>query len=115
MADTPHISTHVLDTRLGRPAAGLKVLFYRVENNTTELENTTATDEDGRVPQLNSQPLRRGRYRLAFDVAGYAESQGLSPSFFSTMIVEIDVRETGRKYHVPLIISPYSCITYLGS
>jgi 5-hydroxyisourate hydrolase len=115
MANKNVISTHVLDTRLGRPATGMRVQLYRLEGSGSELETTAATNDDGRVSELSSAPLRPGRYRIVFDVAGYAESQGDDPSFFAALAAEIEIRDVSRRYHVPLILSPHSCMTYLGS
>jgi 5-hydroxyisourate hydrolase len=115
MANRPVISTHVLDTGSGQPAAGLEVRLFRLDGETVRLESTAKTDPDGRIATLSSEPLRAGRYRIVFDVAGYATSRGLDPSFFAALLAEIDVRDVSRNYHVPLILSPHSCMTYLGS
>ena len=115
MDKSPVVSTHVLDTRIGRPASGLEIRFYSLEDDLPVLESTATTDQDGRVPALTTEPLQPGKYRIVFDVASYAVKQGLDASFFTALSVDIDIRDVDRSYHVPLILSPHSCMTYLGS
>ena len=96
------ISTHVLDTELGEPGAGIKVGLYRDQ----ELISLQETNQDGRIPDLSEgQPLGPGRYRLVF----YVES-----GFFDRVEVAI-VIDPSEHYHVPLLLSPYSCVIYRGS
>ena len=93
------VSTHVLDTEQGRPAAGVRVELYRGE----ELVGSGETDEDGRIRELAAD-LAPGRYRLVF----------LPPSpFFTRVELEIELGE--GHYHVPLLVSSYACATYRGS
>jgi 5-hydroxyisourate hydrolase len=98
------LSTHVLDTARGEPAAGVKIRLERDGATQTE----AVTDADGRVRDLG--PVTPGRYRLVFDTAGY-----LGPdAFFPSVTVEFTV--TGdRHYHVPLLLSPFGYSTYRGS
>lgn len=96
------ISTHVLDTELGEPAAGMKVGLYRGQ----ELISLQETNEDGRIPELATEPLTPGEYRLVFYVEG---------GFFETVEVTIAIPDPDAHYHVPLLVSPYSCTTYRGS
>jgi 5-hydroxyisourate hydrolase len=96
------ISTHILDTELGEPGAGIKVGLFRGK----ELISLQETNEDGRIPDLSEgQSLVPGEYRLVF----YAES-----GFFEKVEVTI-VLHPGEHYHVPLLLSPYSCVIYRGS
>jgi 5-hydroxyisourate hydrolase len=96
------ISTHVLDTERGRPAAGIKVGLYRGK----ELISLQETNEDGRIPDLSGgQALGPGQYRLVF----YADS-----GFFEQVEVTIAL-DRAEHYHVPLLLSPYSCVIYRGS
>jgi 5-hydroxyisourate hydrolase len=92
------ISTHVLDTANGRPAAGVRVELYRRE----ELVAAAETDGDGRVRELADVPP--GTYRLVFHPP--------SP-FFRRVELEVELGE--GHYHVPLLVSPYACATYRGS
>ena len=97
------ISTHILDTELGRPAAGVAVSLYSGD----ELVSSGQTDRDGRIPDLSQgQSLGPGAYRLVFDVRR---------PFFRRVEVEIDLDDAGAHYHVPLLLSPYSCVIYRGS
>ena len=96
---TISLSTHVLDTGAGRPAAGVRVELLRGD----EALATTATDDDGRVPAL-ADGLEPGSYRLVFHPP--------SP-FFRRVELELALDE--GHYHVPLLVSPYGCATYRGS
>jgi 5-hydroxyisourate hydrolase len=95
------ISTHVLDTEAGEPAAGVKVALYRGR----DLISLQETDDDGRIAELAPDGVEPGVYRLVFHVGG----------FFDRVDLSLQIVETGRHYHVPLLIAPYSCVTYLGS
>jgi 5-hydroxyisourate hydrolase len=96
------ISTHVLDVELGEPARGIAVELYRGES----LVTSAKTDDDGRIRPL-AEDLEPGTYRLVFLPA--------SSSFFKRIEVEIEIDEAESKYHVPLLVAPYSCTTYRGS
>jgi 5-hydroxyisourate hydrolase len=104
------ISTHVLDTERGVPAVGVHVTLYRLDVGEAPIRMTQAlTDGDGRVRDLLERPLAAGDYRLEFDVA-HAEAL-----FFTKLSVDLRVTDTGRSYHVPLLLAPYSMTTYRGS
>jgi 5-hydroxyisourate hydrolase len=118
---TPTISTHVLDTERGQPAAGVHVTLYRIADDGRPLRLTQAlTDADGRVADLLDRPLTAGDYRLEFalthepdDAApGAARPQEL---FFRRLSVDLRVTDTMRSYHVPLLLAPFSMTTYRGS
>ena len=95
------ISTHVLDTELGRPAAGVHVELYRGD----ELVGSGETDADGRIAEL-APDLEPGTYRLVF--------HPVSSPFFRRIEFEVSIDDRGS-LHVPLLISPYSCTSYRGS
>jgi 5-hydroxyisourate hydrolase len=96
------ISTHVLDTGRGEPAEGVIVELYRGESLLTAAQ----TDGDGRVAELSPKALEPGTYRIVFH----------PPSeFFRRVELEIAVDDPDRHYHVPLLVSPYSCASYRGS
>jgi 5-hydroxyisourate hydrolase len=98
------LSTHVLDTERGLPAAGVRVELYRGE----DLVGADTTNEDGRIADLTErQTLRPGRYRLVF--------VGPPSRFFHRVELEIELDDADRHYHVPLLVSPYSCASYRGS
>ncbi|MBI3975031.1 MAG: hydroxyisourate hydrolase [Armatimonadetes bacterium] len=102
MERRPFISTHVLDAAKGEPARGVRVELYREG----ALLSTQETNADGRITDLAGGNLRAGTYRLVFHVP--------SP-FFKRLEVEFAVTDTGRPYHIPLLLSPYGCTTYRGS
>ena len=107
---TPTISTHVLDTERGQPASGVRVVLYRLDVGTAPIRMTQAlTDGDGRVRDLLERPLTAGDYRLEFDVAHE------DASFFTKIAVDLRITDTGRSYHVPLLLAPYAMTTYRGS
>jgi len=98
------LSTHVLDTARGEPAAGVRVTLYQDGVAVTEAE----TDADGRVRDLG--PVSAGRYRLVFDTDAYLGPDAFFPSVSVEFVVTGD-----RHYHVPLLLSPFGYSTYRGS
>lgn len=108
------LSTHVLDTMHGRPAAGLKVALSGPDG---EIGRGT-TDADGRCPDLAPAELAPGRYTLRFSVADYFREAGVAlpdPPFLDEVAVEFGIAADGGHYHVPLLVSPYCYSTYRGS
>jgi 5-hydroxyisourate hydrolase len=94
----PTISTHVLDTGRGRPAAGLKVTLFKLDVDGRPIRVTESlTDGDGRVQDLLGRPLQSGVYRLRFDVP-----DGV-PVLFKTMAVDFEITDVSRSYHVSLL------------
>jgi 5-hydroxyisourate hydrolase len=111
---TPTISTHVLDTERGAPAAGIRVTLYRLDVGAAPIRMTQAlTDDDGRVRDLLGRPLAAGAYRLEFDVVRVGDEE--TAAFFTKMSVDVAIEDTSRSYHVPLLLAPYSMTTYRGS
>jgi 5-hydroxyisourate hydrolase len=115
------ISTHVLDTALGRPAAGVPVRLERVvEHGQTEVASAR-TDAGGRIADLGPAQLEPGTYRLVFATAAYASAQRdealwqLQPPFFPEVAVTFTVADRAGHYHVPLLLSPFGYSTYRGS
>ena len=110
------ISTHVLDTSIGRPAAGVTVQLQRQSGAASIGVSNAATDADGRVPALlpPSEPAEAGSYRLTFDVGEYFRKRGIE-SFYARVSIDFVVRDTAAHYHVPLLLSPYGYSTYRGS
>lgn len=112
------LTTHVLDTANGRPAAGVPVRLYAVTDDRLLLTSAT-TNDDGRTdaPLLAADDLRTGQYELEFDIGDYFGAQGAdltSPPFLDTVIIRCSLR-AGERYHVPLLASPWSYSTYRGS
>lgn len=117
------ISTHVLDTSTGRPAAGVGVVL-ECQRGAGEFEQVsrTRTDQDGRVRELvpGALDLEAGTYRLTFETGAYFEGQeqsgdGGGESFYPRVTVLFTVRDPAQHYHVPLLLSPYGYSTYRGS
>ena len=107
------ISTHVLDTAKGCPAANLEVtLECEKAPGAWEILAHASTNLDGRVGDLmNGHQLRAGTYRLSFATADYHEGEG----FFPSVTVVFTIKDPTRPYHVPLLLSPYGFSTYRGS
>ena len=102
-----HITTHVLDSAIGRPAAGVPVALFQ----NGELLADGRTDADGRVASLGPDLLPNGGYTLLFDTAAYFGDQ---PAFYPRVIIDFVI--TGPEhYHVPLLLSPFAYSTYRGS
>ncbi len=107
------ISTHVLDTMRGTPAAGLAVKLHRREPDGDWKEMGEATtDSDGRVREMTDEALEPGDYRLEFDTRQYFERSGLN-AFYPAVSVEFTYDE--GHLHVPLLLSPYGYTTYRGT
>ncbi|HEV2818687.1 MAG TPA: hydroxyisourate hydrolase [Allosphingosinicella sp.] len=105
------LSTHVLDTMHGRPAAGLAVALSGPDGAISR----GTTNEDGRLAPAELPP---GRYTLRFAVADYFRGLGVAladPPFLDEVTVEFGVAADGGHYHVPLLVSPYAYSTYRGS
>jgi 5-hydroxyisourate hydrolase len=105
------VSTHVLDTERGVPAAGVPVELSRVGRSVAQAQ----TDADGRIADLAGGPLPAGQYVLAFDVAAYFQAQGRPDPFLRRVSIEFQVQAADRYCHVPLLLSPYACTSYRGS
>ncbi len=109
------ITTHVLDTSLGKPASGVPVsLRLRIGGAFDEIARAT-TDADGRVSQfLPSVPLVAGTYQLVFETAGYFRAAERD-TFFERVTLEFHVADSAQHYHVPLLLTAYGYTTYRGS
>lgn len=108
-----HITTHVLDTALGRPAAGVPVELATRQGDTWTVLATSATDEDGRVRDLGPETVASGRYRIRFDTGAYFAATG-QRGFHPEVVVVFEVADPGH-HHVPLLLSPFAYSTYRGS
>lgn len=110
------ISTHVLDTARGLPAAGVPVTLELLSAGGDGRTITqTETDADGRVRELASAGTSgSGTYRLTFDTAAYFRSVGVE-SFYPMVSVVFTITDAAQHYHVPLLLSPFGYSTYRGS
>lgn len=111
------LTTHVLDTAAGRPAADLSVRLYRKGEDRAIVE--TRTNRDGRcdAPLLEGEAFALGAYRLEFACGSYFDAQGRDlpdPKFLDDVVIDFGIAEDGH-YHVPLLVSPFGYSTYRGS
>lgn len=116
-----HLSTHVLDTMHGCPAAGMRVTLQRVNDAQAETLKRFALNHDGRNdggPLLDAGSMAVGRYRLVFEVAPYFRARGVvlpDPAFIDTVQLDFGIADAAGHYHVPLLVSPWAYSTYRGS
>lgn len=119
MSKTGKLTTHVLDTASGLPAAGLKILLYRVNGNSHRKIKDVVTNADGRcdAPLLEGKEFATGVYELIFFAGDYLRASGQElpePAFLDQVPLRFGMAEE-KHYHVPLLISPYGYSTYRGS
>jgi 5-hydroxyisourate hydrolase len=115
-----HLSTHVLDTMNGCPAAGMKVTLQQLVGTGARTIKAVELNRDGRPdgPLLDAAAMAAGRYRLLFEVAPYFRARGVAlpePPFIDTVQLDFGIAEAALHYHVPLLVSPWSYSTYRGS
>ena len=110
------ITTHVLDTARGRPAAGVPVTLESKAGGDWRVVGRGLTDADGRLRDLLPEgfELAEGDYRLTFDAGAYFAAQG-AEGFYTEVTVTFVVRDAASHHHVPLLLSPYGYSTYRGS
>ena len=114
------LSTHVLDTAHGCPAAGMSVTLQRLEPDGPVTLKSLRLNADGRSegPLLQADEMAAGRYRLLFEVAAYFRSRGQAlpePPFIDVVTLDFGIADAQGHYHVPLLASPWSYSTYRGS
>lgn len=107
------LTTHVLDTALGKPAAGVKIALYRDGQQVAE----AVTNADGRTDAPMLTPLEIGSYELVFHAGDYLRrtGQGEGVLFLDQIPIRFGVPDADGHYHVPLLISPFAYSTYRGS
>ncbi len=114
------LTTHVLDTATGRPAAGIRVELHRIDGDARQPVSEAVTNDDGRCdgPILEGNAFTAGVYELTFHAGAYFDALGLDlpePKFLDQVPIRFGVSDADRHYHVPLLISPFGCSTYRGS
>jgi 5-hydroxyisourate hydrolase len=113
------LTTHVLDTANGKPAAGISLELYAIEGKERKLLKTIRTDDDGRTdgPLLSDEEFSVGQYEIVFDVGRYfAGKEDLpEPPFLDQVPIRFGIADPDAHYHVPLLVSPWSYSTYRGS
>ena len=114
-----HLSTHVLDTSRGMPAAGIPVELHIVADGQRRLLATSITNADGRTdaPLLSGDTFQVGTYELVFHIGPYFRSTetAAEPSFLDFVPIRFSIAEPDGHYHVPLLVTPWSYSTYRGS
>jgi 5-hydroxyisourate hydrolase len=114
------LTTHILDTERGRPAAGVRIDILRIETQGQVPLGQTVTNADGRTdkPLLDGEALKPGIYELHFHAGPYLEATGRKlpePKFLDTIIIRFGVASAAEHYHVPLVLQANAYSTYRGS
>jgi 5-hydroxyisourate hydrolase len=114
------LSTHVLDTANGIPAAGMRIELAVDDNGRWKKLADVATNAQGRTdaPLMEGAAMKSGKYRLSFHVADYFRGRQMpiaNPAFLDVVPVVIGISDAGGQYHVPLLVSPWAYSTYRGS
>lgn len=115
-----YLTTHVLDTARGCPAAGLRIVLYRIEGSARVAVAEAVTNADGRTdtPVLPVVEFEIGTYELEFHAGDYLRASGqggAEPLFLDIVPLRFGISEAGAHYHVPLLLSPFGYSTYRGS
>lgn len=114
------LTTHVLDTARGKPAAGVKIMLYRISGQSHRKIAEAVTNADGRTdaPMLAGDALKEGSYELVFCAGDYLRASGQAGDgvlFLDEIPIRFGIPDAGQHYHVPLLISPFAYSTYRGS
>lgn len=110
------ITTHILDTTIGKPAQGVSIILEQLStDNKWTLLGEGKTNSDGRLPNLLSADIKlnTGTYRLIFDTASYFKTLGVK-GFYPSVTIAFDLSDDSH-YHVPLLLNPFGYATYRGS
>ena len=108
-----NITTHVLNTSLGKPAAGIQVVLEVKQDEWTQIGSGT-TNDDGRIADFTSDSIVAGHYRISFALASYFEAQNVD-AFYPAAHIEFIIKDPDQHYHVPLLLNPFGYSTYRGS
>ena len=109
------ITTHVLDTSVGRPAGGVPVLLEVLDGDDWRQVGSGSTDRDGRLADLlPADHVRVASYRMRFDTAAYFGARGVE-GFYPEIAIRFEVTDAGAHHHLPLLLSPFGYSTYRGS
>lgn len=111
------LTTHVLDTANGVPAAGMAVELWRIEAEAPVLVASRVTNADGRTdaPLMDAASFQPGRYELRFAVGGYFAARSADAGYLDVVTIRVGLATGQGHYHVPLLCSPWSYATYRGS
>ncbi|QLK62260.1 hydroxyisourate hydrolase [Enterobacteriaceae bacterium Kacie_13] len=108
------ITTHILDTSLGQPAASVRIWLEKIDGQNITRISETQTDADGRAAKLTPDAVPSGHYRLCADIGAYFAATGRE-TLYCSAIIDVLIAGDQDHYHLPLLISPYSYSTYRGS
>jgi 5-hydroxyisourate hydrolase len=108
------LSTHILDTSSGQPAAGIAVMLSAVDGNVRTHVSHAITNADGRTDNPLAEKLAPGTYELTFTVAPYFAATN-TPAFYDEITIRFRIDDAARTYHVPLLLAPWGYSTYRGS
>jgi 5-hydroxyisourate hydrolase len=108
------LTTHVLDTSTGQPAARIAVMLFAVDGNVRTHVSTSVTNADGRTDNPMAEIVSPGMYELIFSVAPYFATQNIA-AFYDEITIRFRVEDINRKYHVPLLLAQWGYSTYRGS
>jgi 5-hydroxyisourate hydrolase len=109
-----HITTHILDTGTGRPAAGVKAVLEAQSASGWQEVASGQTDGDGRIKNLGPEAVDAGVYRIRFETGQYFAATE-TETFFPSVELTFEIKDPAEHYHVPLLISPFAYSTYRGS
>jgi 5-hydroxyisourate hydrolase len=109
-----HVTSHVLDSVTGLPAAGMTASLEMSQNGGWVAIANGVTDADGRLTSFGPSVLTAGTYRVSFDTGSYF-SRGGQPTFYPEVTISFTLADTSAHYHVPLLLSPFAYSTYRGS
>lgn len=114
------LTTHVLDTATGKPAAGMHIDLFKIDDENPVLLKSVVTNDDGRVdgPVLTEQEFKTGIYELRFKAGDYLRNTVADlpdPLFLDIIPIRFGMADAGAHYHVPLLVSPFGFSTYRGS
>lgn len=114
------LTTHVLDTSLGRPGEGMAITLDRIEGAHRTRLAAVVTNSDGRAekPLLEGEAFAVGTYELTFAAGNYFDAAGVKlpdPKFLDDIVIRFGISSAGQHYHVPLLLSPFGYSTYRGS
>ena len=114
------LTTHVLDTSLGRPGEGIRIELFRISDDRRDKLRDAVTNCDGRcdAPILEGSDFESGTYELIFHAGAYFDTHAIdlpAPKFLDQVVIRFGISEPDAHYHVPLLLSPYSYSTYRGS
>jgi len=123
MPEQGFLTTHILDTALGKPAAGIAITLFKVNGSSREKIAEAVTNDDGRTnsPILPKETFETGQYELVFHAGDYLRQQNTpadtpeEPLFLDQIPIRFGINDATSHYHVPLLLSPYGYSTYRGS